>query len=344
MAMTLIGTLRPHAKGVHVQANAYNIMDVVTSADGSRAYMAVQDVPAGTALDNAAYWCIYTDMSEVKAAMENAAARADASAASANEAILNLADYTSEYALRVRGEISESAGNPVTIMPDEGSLIRPVTVFGPKQAGSGDPSPNNVRPISGYDALWLHIDNGEQGKSCSVQPGQTVYGGRMDWSTGVLTVDRKYLEFDGSESWNDAGAFTLAIADAAASNESDIGEGVIGVCSHYHYEWWWVGSGVYADGEAFIVGQALAETYAGLDNWKNTLAAWKAAGTPMQFAYKIASPFTIQLTPQQILALKGTNTLYGDGETIETLWVKPLETSIMERMEPLIRRIEALEG
>lgn len=338
MATTLIGTLRPRAKGVHVQDNAYNIMDVVTSADGIRAYMAVQNVPAGTALTDAAYWCIYTDMSTVKTSMEDAAARADASAASANEAINNLTGLTNEYALRVRGEIGESTGNPLTIEPDEGSLIRPVTVFVPKQAGEGTPSPDNVRPISGYDALELNISNGEQERKYSANIGQTVYGGRMDWNTGMLTVDYAYVEFDGSEDWVDGGGYFRAGLTAVAASE-----GVNCVCSHYPYEYAYAGNGVFAYNNIFNIGAGASAAYGSLENWKNTLAAWKASGTPMQVAFKLAEPFTIQFTPHQMLALKGTNTLYGDGD-INVKWVKPLETSIAERLEPLIERIEALEG
>ena len=140
----------------------------------------------------------------------------------------------------------------------------------------------------------------------------TIYGGKLDLVSGVLTVDRKYIEFNGSESWNDAGAFTLAITDTAAPNNTASGYGVIGVCSHYNYEWWWVGYGVYVDENAFVVGQGLAETFNGVANWKNQLAEWKAAGKPMTFAYKIATPYTIQLTPQQISTLYPNTTVYND--------------------------------
>lgn len=46
----------------------------------------------------------------------------------------------------------EAAGNPITI-PEYKSLVKLTTSFSPKQAGTGDPSPENVRPISGYDSV-----------------------------------------------------------------------------------------------------------------------------------------------------------------------------------------------
>lgn len=46
----------------------------------------------------------------------------------------------------------EVTGNPITI-PEYKSLVKLTTQFSPKQAGTGDPSPENVRPISGWDEV-----------------------------------------------------------------------------------------------------------------------------------------------------------------------------------------------
>lgn len=47
------------------------------------------------------------------------------------------------------------SGNPVTCHPVEGYPLSAVVTLKPKQAGTGDPSPDNVRPITGYDSLSL---------------------------------------------------------------------------------------------------------------------------------------------------------------------------------------------
>ena len=46
-----------------------------------------------------------------------------------------------------------------------------------------------------------------------------------------------------------------------------------------------------------------------------TVDGWKAwlSEHPVQIVYKLATPTTIQLTPQEIKQLQGMNTLYGDG-------------------------------
>ena len=47
-------------------------------------------------------------------------------------------------------------GNPVTLENFEYMPMNVVTVLEPKQAGSSDPSPDNIRPITGYNALGLN--------------------------------------------------------------------------------------------------------------------------------------------------------------------------------------------
>lgn len=49
------------------------------------------------------------------------------------------------------------SGNPVICHPVEGYPLSAVVTLEPKQAGSGDPSPENVRAISGYDEVTVTV-------------------------------------------------------------------------------------------------------------------------------------------------------------------------------------------
>lgn len=73
-------------KGKYDPALTYNIKDTVTNEDGSRVYFALQDVPAGTPLDNEEYWKLQIDMAATKEAMDAATARAEAAAERAENA------------------------------------------------------------------------------------------------------------------------------------------------------------------------------------------------------------------------------------------------------------------
>lgn len=50
----------------------------------------------------------------------------------------------------------EAAGNPI-VLPEYKTLEKLEIKFSPKQAGTGDPSPDNVRPISGYDEVSVNV-------------------------------------------------------------------------------------------------------------------------------------------------------------------------------------------
>ena len=49
------------------------------------------------------------------------------------------------------------SGNPVICHPVEDYPLGAVVTLKPKQAGTGDPSPENVRPITGYDSVKVNV-------------------------------------------------------------------------------------------------------------------------------------------------------------------------------------------
>lgn len=165
---------------------------------------------------------------------------------------------------------------------------------------------------------------------------EPIYGGSLDWNTGVLTVDYTYLEFNGTENWKYySGGFTLSIDSTKAGKDH-----AVGVCTHYPYIFSWEGEGAYVDGTTVTIGEKVTSHYVSLDEWKNTLVAWHTDGTPFGIAYELANPITVQLKPQEIYALAGLNSIYSNsGENTvsgrkDIIWLT----------HSLIKRIEALEA
>lgn len=147
--------------------------------------------------------------------------------------------------------------------------------------------------------------------------GQTVYGGMLDWNTGVLTVDRVMIAMSGSETpknisvLGDFVRFTLPVSPAGVEyviNTTD------GACSHVPYKMHWSEQSAHAYVNANSLAMILPKSLTGTTDSAIAayLAAQYTAGTPVQIAYRLAAPTTIQLTPQQILALEGLNTVYTD--------------------------------
>ena len=78
----------------------------------------------------------------------------------------------------------EATGNPI-VLPEYKSLVKLKITFSPKQAGTGDPSPENVRAISGYDSVTVTQSKGEaQVKQITLTLPETIYGGTVDAVSG----------------------------------------------------------------------------------------------------------------------------------------------------------------
>lgn len=158
-----------------------------------------------------------------------------------------------------------------------------------------------------------------QSETFSHDFGDTVYGGTLDWQTGLLTVDRAVKTFDGTETgwYLSSTDYTYALQNPASNMLR--GNLVKLVCSHYRLATTTseidsddgIGSLVQYNNVGWYINhdaQAL-----GVDGWKSYLAAQYAAGTPVQVCYTLATPAEIQLTAQELTQLDGANTLYGDG-------------------------------
>lgn len=88
----------------------------------------------------------------------------------------------------------EATGNPIKI-PEYKSLVKLTTTFSPKQAGTGNPSPDNVRPISGYDSVAVNV----RGKNLwTTDISYPVAQGRLNYDKDTET----YTLSPGRPSWS----------------------------------------------------------------------------------------------------------------------------------------------
>ena len=162
------------------------------------------------------------------------------------------------------------------------------------------------------------------GNTFTLSLGETVYGGELDWNTGVLTVDRKYGELDGTENiyhvsgWKD-GAYCIDNYFKDAESISGYATKANIICSHLKTEQ----PQYIAYGEIGI-GQGSKSLYINCGIQYNTadlikayLAAQKAAGTPLTVVYELAEPYTIQLTPQHLTMLQGENNFYSNSSSLK---------------------------
>lgn len=148
------------------------------------------------------------------------------------------------------------------------------------------------------------------GASVTVQLGQTVYGGTVDFTTGEMTVDRAMVTFDGGF-YKHSTALNAFYKNNAVSNAAE------GKCVSNLFKY-----------KASVLSSLAVEEFTIDTNY--TRVAFKTdifsgatecnaylAEHPLTVVYPLADPIIIQLTPAQLSTLKGQNNVWSDGDSVE---------------------------
>ena len=144
-----------------------------------------------------------------------------------------------------------------------------------------------------------------QGDTLALQLPGTVYGGEVG-ANGEGQETWKANAFDGTENWMvyDAGSTGQFFFTTKYSVDK---EPTKSICSHF--------AKVKYVGTSII--RIYEDMFTDVDAWESYLAAQAAAGTPIQVAYKLATPTPITATgAQPIPALAGCNTILTDADTV----------------------------
>ena len=207
-------------------------------------------------------------------------------------------------------------GNPVACYPVAGYPLGVKASWVPKQEGAGEPSPENIRPIVGRDAV--KVARQEDSAQVDVQIPHTIYGGEVDAVTGQGAETWGFVTLDGTGATHIfSNIFYINIGD----NPRPVQGGQSGICSHGAY-------GVYISGKYGVTNDGRSCTYVsngdypitdeGLAQWQTFLQQQYAAGTPVQIAYKLATPIPFTATGGAPLpALAGTNTVLTDADSVQ---------------------------
>lgn len=204
------------------------------------------------------------------------------------------------------------------------------------QAGEGNASPDNVRPVSGWNAV--NITNDTTAQTLTAEMPETVYGGVLDWTTGVLTVDKMAVVYDGTEDW---------IKNNTVSNtvrrKPPEGALTVALCTHYRAR-----SVTPAGNDMSVsIGQYInfrdSSRATDVETWIAYLTEQAAAGTPVTTVYTLAETRTIQLDPRLLDMCKGANVIRSDcGETYLD-YIADTKLYIDQRIAALITADQAAE-
>lgn len=212
------------------------------------------------------------------------------------------------------------------------------------QAGSGDPSPSNVRQITAWDSIKVTVTNGKQStdpdyvsQDHTIPLGRTVYGGTLVVTTGELTTTWAGITLDGSESWYKSGTlFYTECNDLAKSNKygsymlcdkmtlySNQGNSEF-KASDYGITGYYDATNEYPGQNWIYVHVASASTVEDLKSW--------LSNNPVLVVYTLTTPQTYALTPQQVTLLKGINNVFADAGTVEVKYSADIQGYIDKKI------------
>ena len=192
-----------------------------------------------------------------------------------------------------------------------------------QDTSGGDPSPENICPISGWTQVEVNHSDADMTNptTITIDLGQTVYGAKLYPLEGKLVVDRaKYIE-SGQANWiggstGNAWRWFADVLNPLATiptSQSGLSKAMSDKFKATYTVW--------SDPQTtvgFLPRGTRLWIRFGADTELTTaqkVKEWFTAN-PTEFVYELAEPLTIQLTPQQVNSLLGVNNIWADtGDT-----------------------------
>ena len=224
--------------------------------------------------------------------------------------ISDAAPWSSQHIVDMLCPPMEENGNPVVCYPVAGSKLGVTASWEPTQEGTGTPSPDNIRPIHGRDSV--SITRQEDELSMTLTLPSTIYGADLQ-ADGAGQKTWMLLTLTGMENWAYDESSHI-ISSTLPSKDWTVYR--TGICSHLAYLYDFGSGQIFIAYRQVVLGRTYSKKWT-VDTWKAYLTAQNAAGTPVQIAYKLATPIPFAVTGGGIIkALSGTNTILTDADTL----------------------------
>ena len=305
-----------------------------SASDAAAAKTAAETAQASAAGSATAAAGSASDAAAAKTAAETAQGAAETAAQSVSQSAAQIETNRQDISDLKNAKapvIIDTASGAIAHFEDgaDGMPIKTLTVnIEPVQTGSGDPSPQNVRPISGWTGASIYreaVYNPSASPIAEIPfptPPGTVYGGMLDVTSGVLTVTKTITVLDGSadENWYEISS-GLFESDDCLPDTYNINSEVDWICNKYKIG----GSVTNSTGAANAEDKTIfnQKGSSGSRRWDRiwikdtsltTLEDFTTSlsTTPVQLVYSLPESLTYQLTPAEVKTLLGQNNIWAD--------------------------------
>lgn len=161
----------------------------------------------------------------------------------------------------------------------------------------------------------------------TISLGQTVYGGKLNVTTGELTVDRAMVDL-GALNWiystADTRFFTTDITDIKKVMDTSIV--MNGLCSHYDIvAYRYVNKTSVLDSVMGLYSTSTTNYLAIKDTRYTDTTTFTQAVNGVQLVYELATPTTVTLTPTEVDSLLGNNNIWADSGDSDVVYVRDID-------------------
>lgn len=221
--------------------------------------------------------------------------------------------YSADEAIRkwTTAEAKSVSGNPITLTDGSARNAEGLVVtLEPIQSGSGTPSPDNVRPITGYTECVVTVKDEDETTqdTATITFGQTVYGGSVDFKTGKVTVTHAIVDLS-TFTWTDYQTNCKTSNDIQSVVEKPSSGSVLAdiIAEKYQNN---IPSAVVADQTT------KAQICININGTIIVSDGGTGASPSGNICYKLATPTELTLTPAELELLKGYNYISTNGDNI----------------------------
>ena len=262
---------------------------------------------------------------------------------------------SSKHTADLLGEPFCLSGPVVTCQPVEGYPLEVVSHIVPRQEGEGDPSRTNIREIMPWMGAALTRSGENRSEDYAVEFGRPIYGGRYNWTTGELTITHKKVHsrdinfFAVNDPSNPALCSAFALLPDIGMAEK--GEDIPIYCNKYKTVMWaqasnQTGACVWRAAASYGVLVPYAEL-PGITPKSSDAEKLQALAQYMgeyELVFDVAAPVTVKLSPTEVPALSGTNTLHSDTGDTTVKGVSRPAAGLAERIAALEAAVLSIGG
>lgn len=200
------------------------------------------------------------------------------------------------------------------------ALSKLLIQINPVQEGTGDPSPENIRPISGRTGLTVTVQSGDTQNTYPISwqtEAGTIYGGTLDVVSGVLTVDHILLSVPSwLKSTIPSGGPRFFSAYYKQTIKPAVANSIVAdvICSCFITTDANKGYGGIVKDSITVDKEGMISCY---PNSNGTIAAlseadFKTYMDSQQIIAALTEPQTYNITPTDVMTLAGFNQIYSD--------------------------------